>query len=212
MLQEESELECHECLEPAKGHVIRLHQITNLPRDAAPESCMLQGKPVGCSPCTHQQRQSVTLTGVPACLGDRTQGNTGLLDRPGLPLLRTSNSLILVGHAPVKWHQCTTGDWKLQGLPQYSLWLYRVKSLRLWGPGGVCPILTVQQLLCWLVDKVQGCRMYWRQVLTDQRGIVMHGCSEHCPHPGYNSKQTGCVVSMSRRRQPHFTYEQSRAR
>ena len=58
-----------------------------------------------------------------------TQGGTGPSDSPGLPLLRTSKILIVAGHAPVQWHQCTASDW-------YGLRLYRVKSLRPGSPGG----------------------------------------------------------------------------
>ena len=70
------------------------------------------------------------------------QGRTGLLNPPGFPLLRTSKSLIMAGHAPVQWYQSTLGDWKMSGFPRYGPWLYRVKSLRPWGPDGAvlpCP-------------------------------------------------------------------------
>ena len=64
------------------------------------------------------------------------QGRTGLLNSLGLPLLRTSKSLIMAGHAPVQWHQCTMCDWKMPGFTRYSLRLYGVKSLRPRDPGG----------------------------------------------------------------------------
>ena len=45
------------------------------------------------------------------------QGRTGLLISPVLPLLSTSNTLMMAGHAPVQWHQHTRGDWKMPGFP-----------------------------------------------------------------------------------------------
>ena len=64
---------------------------------------------------------------------------TGLLESLGLPLLRTSKSLILVGPAPVERHQRTIGDRTLPGLPRYGLWLFRVKCLR------PCPSLVLHE-------------------------------------------------------------------
>ena len=45
------------------------------------------------------------------------QGRTGLIDSPGLPLLRISKSLILVGHAPSNGINVLQVTGKCQGSP-----------------------------------------------------------------------------------------------
>ena len=78
------------------------------------------------------------------------QGGPGLLKSQGLTLLRASKICMMAGHAPVQWHQCTMGDWKMPGLPRYGLWLYRVKSLRPRGPSGAV-LNAVPICTCWIM-------------------------------------------------------------
>ena len=44
-------------------------------------------------------------------------GPTGLLKPLGLPLFKSSATLITAGHVPVQWHQCVMGDYKTPGFP-----------------------------------------------------------------------------------------------
>ena len=72
----------------------------------------------------------------PAC-----QGRTGLLGSPGLPGLSTSINLIMAGHAPVQWHQCTMGKLENAGVPQGQLMAVPGQQPAPPGPRRGCPTL-----------------------------------------------------------------------
>ena len=125
------------------------------------------------------------------------------MDSPGLPLLRSSKSLILVGHPPVKWHQYTIGDWKVPGLPRYVLWLYRVQSLRPWGLGGaVLPCLDLSAIICsmllasgmhlWRRRLAAGCRHFLQALPRMHSPVVQEGDYTHgMGHTGPEEGQGG---------------------
>ena len=86
------------------------------------------------------------------------RSGTWLLELLGLALLRTSKILIMAGHAPVQWHQCTTGDCKLSVLQ---------------GPFAVYPLCVDmdEAILCWYP-----CDLFELGWSCQQRSHCTHQC------------------------------------